>query len=172
MSTDKKQKKQIVLVIYPGFSLLELVAAHHVWVSATMMSPYETVVVGPTTDFIPSSTPLPVRPQKTFADVPNPYALLVIGGGDTAVTAAQNPELVAYVRRAAANAEIVGSFSTGALVLAAAGLLQGKQATTHWAYAGQLAAAGAAYVRQPWVEDGKIITGAGAATAVDMSLLL
>ncbi len=172
MSKQQNQKKQIALVIYPGFSLLELVAAHHVWVSATMMSPYETVVVGPTTDFIPSSTPLPVRPQKTFADVPNPYALLVIGGGETAVPAAQNPELVNYVRQAAATAEIVGSFGAGALVLAAAGLLQGKRATTHWAYAAELAAAGADYVRQPWVEDGKFITGAGAATAVDMSLLL
>lgn len=172
MSTKNSSKKQIALVVYPGFSLLELVAAHHVWVSATMMSAYETVIVGPTTDFITSSTPLKLRPQKTFAEVPHPYALLVVGGGETAVPATQNQELVDYVRQAAKGAAIIGSFSTGSLVLGAAGLLSGKQATTHWAYAGELEQWGAHYLRQPWVEDGKIITGAGAATAVDMSLLL
>ncbi|MBK8899702.1 MAG: DJ-1/PfpI family protein [Anaerolineaceae bacterium] len=172
MSKKNGNKKQIALVVYPGFSLLELVAAHHVWVSATMMSAYETVVVGPTTDFIASSTPLKLRPQKTFAEVPHPYALLVVGGGETAVPATQNQELVDYVRQAAQEAAIIGSFSTGSLVLGAAGLLSGKQATTHWAYASALEQWGAHYVRQPWVEDGQIITGAGAATAVDMSLLL
>jgi len=54
MSTKNGNKKQIAFVVYHGFSLLERVAAQHVWVSATMMSAYETVVVGPTTDFIVS----------------------------------------------------------------------------------------------------------------------
>ncbi len=170
--TTNNAKKQIALVVYPGFSLLELVAAHHVWLSATMMSNYETVVVGPTTGFIPSSTPLAMRPQKTFADVPQPYALLVVGGGEAAVQAAQDAALVAYVRQAATTATLVGSFSTGALILGAAGLLHGKQATTHAAYASRLTPWGARYVRQPWVEDGRLITGAGAAAAVDISLLL
>lgn len=170
MTNKKNGKKQIALVVYPGFSLLELVGAHHVWLSATMMSrEYETVVVGPTTEFIPSSTPLPMRPQKTYADVPQPYGLIVVGGEETAV---QDPTLVNYVRTAAAGAAFITAFGTGTLALAAAGLLPGKQATTHWAYADRLAAAGARYVRRPWVEDGRVITGAGAAAAVDLSLLL
>ena len=169
---EKNDKKIIALVVYPGFSLLELVGAQHVWVSATMMSPYQTLVVGPTTDLIESNTPLKMKPQKTFAEVPDPYAVLVVGGGEAAVQASQNQELVEYVRAAAANAEIVGSFSTGALILGAAGLLQGKQATAHWAYTGQLERYGARTVRQPWVEDGKLVTGAGAASAVDVSLAL
>jgi transcriptional regulator GlxA family with amidase domain len=172
MSTKNNGKKQIALVVYPGFSLLELVGAHHVWISATMMTAYQTVVVGPTTDFIESSTPLPLRPQKIFADVPHPYGLIVIGGGEAAVQAAHNEEVVNYVRAASQGATFVGSFGAGALVLAAAGLLHGRQATTHWAYAGQLAEMGACYVRQPWVEDGNVITGAGASSAVDLSLLL
>jgi transcriptional regulator GlxA family with amidase domain len=166
------RKKQIALVVYPGFSLLELVGAHHIWLSATMMSQYQTVVVGPTTDFIESSTPLRMKPQKSFADVPDPYAVIVVGGGEAAVRASQDPTLVNYVRQAVAHAEIVGSFSTGSLILAAAGLLAGKQATTHWAFAAELEQAGVRYVRQNWVEDGKFITGAGASAAVDMSLLL
>ena len=162
----------IAVVIYPGFSLLELVGANHVWVSATMMSSYQAVVVGPTTDFIESNTPLKMKPQKTFADVPNPSVMIVIGGGDTTYAAMENQELVDYIRKAAQSAEIVASISTGALLLAKAGLLQGKLATTHWAYASQLEGYGASYVRKAWVEDGKLITGAGASAAIDLSLLL
>lgn len=169
---EKNDKKMIAIVIYPGFSLLELVGATHVFLSATMMSPYQTVVVGSDADFIPSSTPLSMKAQKTFAEVPNPYALIIIGGGDATYQAMQDAALMDYVRSAAQSAEIIASFSTGALILGEAGLLQGQPATTHWAYASRLADYGAQYQRQPWVEAGKIFTGAGASAAVDLSLLL
>ena len=165
-------KKVIAIVIYPGFSLLELVGAVHVWVDATTMSAFKTVVVGSTTGFISSNTPLKMKAQRTFAEVPDPHILIVVGGGDAAYQAIQDPALMEYVRSAGKSAEMVVSFSTGALILGAAGLLQGQPATTHWAYAGKLAEYGARYERQPWVEAGKIFTGAGASAAVDLSLLL
>jgi transcriptional regulator GlxA family with amidase domain len=169
---EKNNKKTIAIVVYPGFSLLELVGAQHVWVSATMMSAYQAVVVGPTTDFIASNTSLKMKPQKTFAEAPQPYALILIGGGEASTQAMQNSELVDYVRRSAATAEIIAAFGTGTLILGAAGLLQGKQVTTHWAYSNQLEAFGCHYLRQPWVEDGKITTGSGSSSAVDVSLAL
>jgi transcriptional regulator GlxA family with amidase domain len=55
-------------------------------------------------------------------------------------------------------------------VLASAGLLEGRRATTHWAYAGMLERLGATYVRQRWVEDGKHITSAGVSAGIDMAL--
>ena len=77
-----------------------------------------------------------------------------------------------YVRTAAETAEIVGSVCTGALILAAVGLLEGRQATTHWAYYKLLESFGARYQRKRWVEDGKFIMSAGVSAGIDMGLYL
>jgi len=79
------------------------------------------------------------------------------------------PEMV---RRAAESAEIVGSVCSGALILAAVGLLEGRQATTHWAVAKTLESYGATYHRARWVEDGKFIMSAGVSAGIDMGLQL
>jgi transcriptional regulator GlxA family with amidase domain len=68
---------------------------------------------------------------------------------------------------------VVGSVCTGALALAAAGLLEGCTATTHWAYHRRLLERmGARYVPQRWVQDGKFITSAGVSAGIDMALAL
>jgi transcriptional regulator GlxA family with amidase domain len=77
-----------------------------------------------------------------------------------------------YVKQAAHSAVFVGSVCTGALILAAVGLLQGKPATTHWAYRSLLESFGTPYLRQRWVENGKIINSAGVSAGVDMGLFL
>jgi transcriptional regulator GlxA family with amidase domain len=79
------------------------------------------------------------------------------------------------VRRAGQQAEWVAATSTGSLLLAAAGLLEGRLATTHWAYTARLEASGAR--PQPsrpagWVTDGKFTTSAGVSGAIDMALAL
>ena len=61
---------------------------------------------------------------------------------------------------------------TGALVLAATGLLEGRRATTHWAYAAELEKLGARYARERFVEDGKFVTSAGVSAGIDMALFL
>jgi transcriptional regulator GlxA family with amidase domain len=83
-----------------------------------------------------------------------------------------DPAIRAYLRRAADTAPVVGSVCTGALVLAAAGLLEGRQATTHWAYHRLLERLGATYLPQRWVEDGTFITSAGVSAGIDMALAL
>jgi hypothetical protein len=77
-----------------------------------------------------------------------------------------------YLRQAAQTADVVSSVCTGALVLAATGLLEGRRATTHWAYAAELEKLGARYVRERWVSDGKFMTGAGVSAGIDMALAL
>jgi hypothetical protein len=77
-----------------------------------------------------------------------------------------------YLRSAAPHAEVVASVCTGALVLAAAGLLEGRRATTHWAYAPELEKLGARYVRERWVEDGNVVTAGGVSAGIDMALAL
>ena len=64
------------------------------------------------------------------------------------------------------------SVCTGSLILAAAGILDGKQATTHWARMDVLGELGAKPVKQRWVEDGKVVTAAGVSAGIDMALYL
>ena len=64
----------------------------------------------------------------------------------------------------------MGSACTGALILASVGLLEGRQATTHWACYKVLESFGAKYRRERWVEDGRFITAAGVSAGIDMGL--
>ncbi len=173
-------KKTVAFVVYPGISLLELVGNRSVLGLIMGLGPmtklqarYDPVVVGERIEEIPTDTPMAIIPQKTFADVPQPEGLVVIGGGADTLPALENAELLAYVRRAGENAGWVAATSTGSLLLAAAGLLEGRLATTHWAYADRLEAYGVHY--QPaastnWVTDGKFTTAAGVAGAIDMAI--
>lgn len=144
------RRKTLAYVVYPGISLLELVAnrtllggmmAHRT--PLKFQAGYEVVVVGERIEEMATDTPMAIIPQKTFADVPQPDALVVIGGGAETLPALGNAELIEYVRRAGQQAEWVAATSTGSLLLAAAGLLEGRLATTHWAYADRLEASGA-----------------------------
>jgi transcriptional regulator GlxA family with amidase domain len=173
-------KKTIAFVVYPGVSLLELVGNRSVLGPIMGLGPmmklkagYVSVVVGERLEAIPTDTPMPIIPQKTFADVPQPEGLVVIGGGTDTLPALEHAELVDYVRRTGEKAEWVAATSTGSLLLAAAGLLEGRSATTHWAYTERLEAYGARY--QPaestnWVTDGKFTTAAGVSGAIDMAI--
>ena len=76
------------------------------------------------------------------------------------------------MRQAAESAELVMSVCTGALILASVGLLEGRPATTHWAYRGILQQYGARYERRRWVEDGKYLMSAGVSAGIDAALRL
>ena len=81
--------------------------------------------------------------------------MIVPGGAAPTIRALSNDSLIAYVQHASKSAEVVGSVCTGALILAAAGLLEGRNATTHWSFSKQLERLGAHYVPdRRWVEDG------------------
>jgi transcriptional regulator GlxA family with amidase domain len=69
-------------------------------------------------------------------------------------------------------AELVGATGNGALVLAAAGLIEGRRAAVHWAYRGDLERLGATSADGAWVVDGRFWTAAGGAAGIDMSLAL
>lgn len=167
----KNDKKLIALVVYPGLRPLSL-AGMFSTLSALEMKGYRVLVVAEKTGPAPTDTPLRYQAEATFADAPSPSWLFVLDGGEGALEAMQSPLLIDYVRRAGATAEMVGSVGTGALLLAKAGLLAGRRATTHWAYARHLEALGATYVRQRWVEDGRFLTAAGASAGVDVGLYL
>jgi transcriptional regulator GlxA family with amidase domain len=162
-------EKTIHLLVFPGVTILDLVGP--LAVLENLPPPYRTVTVGERAAPMPTESGLQVVPQAAIADAGHAFACIV-PGGPGALAAMVSEPLQSYVRAQAAIAEIVGSVCTGALVLAAAGLLEGRRATTHWAYAAELQKLGARYVRQRWVEDGNIITAAGVSAGIDMALML
>jgi transcriptional regulator GlxA family with amidase domain len=173
----EREKKTIAFVTYPGLTLLELIGPLTTFFGLTrglvMTSrDYQTVTVAERVEPIDSDTPMALIPERAFEEVPDPFGIIVPGGGVNALKAMGNERLLDYVRFAQHGAEIVGSVSSGAFVLAAAGLLEGRRATTHPAYGELLQKLGADYVRKGWVEDGRFITAAGVSGGIDMSLYL
>lgn len=116
---------------------------------------------------------LEVVPQHGFADAPKIDVLLVPGGFGTRALI-EDAETLDWVRKVAAGARLTTSVCTGALVLARAGLLAGRRATTHWAALDQLDSldAGVTVERGARFIDDGVITSAGVAAGIDMALHL
>ncbi|MCR6489271.1 DJ-1/PfpI family protein [Amycolatopsis sp. OK19-0408] len=167
------EQKTLAFVVYPGLTPLDLVGPLQVLSALAQIDPgYRTVVVGATKDTIGTDTPLSVAPSHTFDEVPAPYAVLVPGGTVPTLRAMADERLLAWLRAAAAGAELVTSVCTGSMVLGAAGLLEGKRATTHWMFRDLLTGLGATPVAERWVEDGGVITAAGVSAGIDLALHL
>jgi transcriptional regulator GlxA family with amidase domain len=113
---------------------------------------------------------LKVIPDYSFLDCPKLNFLLVPGGIGTR-TEMKDAVTLEFVKQAANSCELVLSVCTGALILASAGLLNGKRATTHWAAFDELRAFPQVTVEHlRYVRDGKIITSAGVSAGIDMAL--
>src|ERR671912_2766971 len=168
MATEEKNKT-IAVVTYPGVALLDLVVTQTVLDRGTK---YRTVSVGERTEPIASDTSMAVVPEKRFEEVPDPFALIVPGGGIASLEAMGNERLINYLRFAEHGADLVVSVSTGAFVLAASGLLDGRRATTHPAYSELLEKLGMNYVQDYSVEDGKFLAMQGVPSGIDTTLRL
>ncbi|SNR25522.1 DJ-1/PfpI family protein [Blastococcus mobilis] len=166
-----KEAKLLAFPVYPGVTALDLVGPLTV-LRNMIRTPYRTVVVGERAEELATDTPLGLVPAATFAEVPDPFAVFVPGGGPATLTAMQDQALLGYVRSAAASAEFVGATGNGALLLGAAGLLEGRPAAIQWAYREHLENLGATWAPERWVEDGTILTAAGGTAGIDMTLAL
>ena len=119
---------------------------------------------------VASDCRLGLVPTHTFANCP-PLDLLCIPGGSEAVAdVIGDGDTVAFVRHQAAGAKYVTSVCTGAFVLGVAGLLKGRRATTHWAYADLLPLVGATHEKARVVKDGNVITAGGVTAGIDFGL--
>lgn len=101
-----------------------------------------------------------------------PLDLLCVPGGFGIDQAMQDADTIAFVKRQAAGARYVTSVCTGAFILGAAGLLEGKRATTHWAWHDRLARVGAEPVKARVVRDGNLFTGGGVTAGIDFALTI
>jgi transcriptional regulator GlxA family with amidase domain len=165
--------KTIAFVLYPGLTPLDMVGPLQVFGALSELVPgYRTVVVGERIERMDSDIPLQLVPSHTFEDMPDPYALIVPGGVVPTLAAMADESLLRKLRDTAARSQVIGSVCTGSLLLAAAGLLDGREATSHWMYRDLLARFGATPVARRWVEDGPVITAAGVSAGIDMALHL
>src|SRR5258707_7471635 len=127
-SGEGDSEKVIALVLFPEITLLDLVGP--LQVLKGLPAPYRTVVVGERKEPMATDVGLALTPERTFAEVPQPFAV-VVPGGPGSVAAMGNAAVQGYLRSAAPGAEVVGSVCTGGLVLSATGLLEGRRATPH-----------------------------------------
>ncbi|MGY1738149.1 DJ-1/PfpI family protein [Geodermatophilus sp. SYSU D00684] len=167
------KERVLAFPVYPGVTPLDLIGPLTVLRTPSIGGArYRTVVVGERAEQLPTDTPLGLLPAATFAEVPDPWAVIVPGGGAATLTAAEDEALLSYVRSAAVGAQVVGSTGNGALVLAAADLLRGARAAVHWAYREPLERLGATADEHRWLVDGRLHTAAGGTAGIDLALLL
>src|SRR5580700_4035406 len=110
-----------------------------------------------------------------IAEVQGPIDTLVIAGGPGAENGSYDPNFIAWIAKAGTQARRVASICTGAFLLAEAGLLNGKQAVTHWTFCDRLAREYPKVAVRPepiFLRDGSIYTSAGITAGIDLSLTL
>jgi cyclohexyl-isocyanide hydratase len=109
---------------------------------------------------------LSILPTSTFERCP-PLDLICVPGGAGVVEALADAETIDFIRREGERAAYVTSVCMGAFLLGAAGLLKGRRATTHWAYAGLLPLVGAVHEKARVVRDGNVFTAGGVTSGID-----
>jgi transcriptional regulator GlxA family with amidase domain len=115
---------------------------------------------------------LSVIPERTLPQRPS-FDILVVPGGKGAGEVMKDRVSLDFVREAAKNCELVASVCTGALILASAGLLRGKRATTHWSALKELGEfEGVRVEHRRYIRQGNIITSAGISAGIDMALAI
>jgi transcriptional regulator GlxA family with amidase domain len=166
--------RRIAIVVYPGLQTLDVVGPVEVFHQAARIvaHAYEIVLVGDEASTTSGLTLGPIRPRRSIT---GPIDTLMVAGGYGVRDAQHDKELVDWVRGAASRSRRVTSVCSGAFVLAAAGLLDGRRATTHWGWTDQLARRYPAIDVDPdpiYVRDGDVWTSAGVTAGMDLSLAL
>ncbi|MFJ4282634.1 DJ-1/PfpI family protein [Streptomyces massasporeus] len=160
---------QIAIVLYDRFTALDAIGPYE---TLGRLPDAETVFVaeeaGPVRN---DSGNLALIADRALADVPHPDIIVVPGGPGPLPLAADGP-LLTWLRTADATSTWTTSVCTGSLLLAAAGLLRGRRATSHWLALEELKRHGVEPTGERVVTDGKYVTAAGVSSGIDMGLTL
>jgi len=160
---------QIVIVLYDRFTALDAVGPYQVFSSLPGAEVvFATEQAGRVGD---DDGRLHLSAEAALADVPHPDIVVVPGGPGQHDQMADGP-LHEWLRAADQDTTWTTSVCTGSLILAGAGLLTGRRATSHWLAMGELGQLGAIPVTERVVFDGKYVTAAGVSAGIDMALTL
>jgi len=173
--------RAIDVLTYPAVQLLDVTGPIQVFASANDLvagaggaRPYLLRVVAPGGQRVTASAGLALAADP-LTPIGEALDTLLVAGGEGAEAAAEDPALVDWVRQRASQARRVASVCTGAFLLAAAGLLDGRRAATHWMYCTKLAQRFPAVHVEPdpiFVRDGSVWTSAGVTAGIDLALAL
>ncbi|KRB94171.1 GlxA family transcriptional regulator [Noviherbaspirillum sp. Root189] len=170
----------IAILVYDGVQILDVSGPAAVFAAANDACPqpvYQVHILSAAGGAVRSSSAMDILSEAMTQVPPVAVDLLLIAGGDEAalLRLAHDPDLSRWLAQASASAARFGSICTGALLLAALGLVKGKRVTTHWSACRFMADSfpevevdGAAL----YVEDGKVWTSAGVTTGIDMCLAI
>ncbi|WP_430446719.1 DJ-1/PfpI family protein [Sphingorhabdus contaminans] len=165
-------QEKVALLIYPKFTALDLVGPHYFF---ACMFGAKVHLVTTEKDLSPvaSDLGLAISPTVTMADAPKDLDVLFIPGGTEGTLGVMGrADTMDWVKDRASRAKHITSVCTGSMVLAKAGLLKGKRATSHWVTRDVLTDFGAIPVNERVVKDGNILTGAGVSSGLDFAIAL
>jgi transcriptional regulator GlxA family with amidase domain len=180
---SRRAPRTVAILAFPGVQSLDVTGPLEVFSAAQTLidvtgrtdAGYELVVVSADGEPLATSSGLGVAPHCGFVDAPRRIDTLVVAGGAGSRAASADATTLEWVAAASKRARRTASVCTGAFLLAAAGLLDGRRATTHWASAGELSRSYPAVRVDPepiYLRDGDVWTSAGVTAGMDLALAL
>jgi cyclohexyl-isocyanide hydratase len=158
---------QIGMLLYPGLTLLDLIGPQ-----AALGMHGQTHLAWKTLDPVPSDSGPSIVPTTTLADCPLDLDVLFVPGGLGTAEVLEDAEVLRFLAERGPRAKYVTSVCSGSIILAAAGLLDGYRAATHWSAYEVLAAFGVDIVKERVVIDRNRITAGGVTAGIDFGLTL
>lgn len=157
---------RIGMLLFPGVTQLDLTGPYEV---LSRMQGAKVHLIWKNTEPVRSEHGMLIVPDRTLAECP-PLEMIFVPGGGGVNALMEDEQILEFLRSRAETARYVTSVCTGSLVLAAAGLLGGVRAATHWMSLDLLAKLGADARPDRVVEDGRFITGGGVTSGIDFAL--
>jgi transcriptional regulator GlxA family with amidase domain len=178
-----RTRRQIAIVVYPGVQSLDLTGPLEVFHGAERLLSqthpdepgYTVQVISRDGAPFECSSGMTITPHAALRDAPAGIDTLIVAGGPGQAAACADRELIDWIASTSRHVRRTASVCTGAFLLAAAGLLDGRRATTHWAQAEKLRRAYPRIAVDPepiYVRDGPIWTSAGVTAGMDLALAM
>ncbi|HTR62569.1 MAG TPA: DJ-1/PfpI family protein, partial [Candidatus Binataceae bacterium] len=164
---QNQQPLEIGMLLYPGLTLLDLIGPQ------TVFSWFANIhLVWKNKDLVRSDSGIGMQPTDTFDSCPRDLDILFVPGGFGQDKLMNDKEVLAFLADRGSRAKYVTSVCSGSLLLGAAGLMKGYQATSHWAARDMLTAFGAEPVNARVVVDRNRISGGGVTAGIDFGLVV